>query len=687
MAEPEWRTALRGKSVTLVPGVGPERAAHLALLGVHNVLELLLYFPFRYDRVSEQWSREGATVVDARFFIDSESTVRMRGSKSTLGVWLKSGDERVKALIFNQSYLRRQLRLGVQVRVKGKYDVSTHTILVSRLEILRGQQQTAEIIPVYRANPYWGALTLRKVIQAGVETFGVTLGEDLPAGLREEYRLVTLQQAVRTMHAPEDFTSLKQARRRLVFEEFLRFQLEIQGFRKQREKITSTPIALPQLQNHAEAFFQSLPFSPTSGQREALAEILADLAAPTPMHRLLHGEVGAGKTLVVFAAVYALAKCGYQSILMVPTSVLAWQHVESAKQWLDKLGVRIGFVSNLLSRQERERLYAEIEAGTVDLVIGTQVVTRSDLTFSRLRLLVIDEQHRFGVQVRKQLRQNTEGADVLQMSATPIPRTYALTLYGDVAVSTLSEVPPGRIPVETLLVDPADEQKVLHWLRRQLAHGRQAFVIAPRIEPPDTETEADFSAKTLAVRLEEELAGFRVGVVHGNQGEAERMAIMAAFASGEVQVLVATTIVEVGVNVPNATTILIYGADRFGLATLHQLRGRVARSTMAARCIAVAHPETEYGKARLNAFLESNDGFYLAEQDLRLRGPGEAFGERQSGLPLFQVGDVIRDLRAMQVARTVVQGWLDSEDFWLLPEYGTLRRLVLEGTDDWHADA
>ena len=682
----DWRSELQAKSIHLIPGVGPERAARLAEMGIHDVFDLLFYFPFRYETTIDKWNHDGTPEVDAVFVVDGEVTVRMRGRKSTVSTWVKSGEARAKALFFNQPYLRHQLQKGVQLRLKGKYDEKSQTILVSRYEMIKKELTSPTIIPVYRANAYFGQLTLRKIIQEGVHLFLSELGEDIPSSLRDRFRLVTLQKAVHDMHFPDDREALRQARRRLVFEEFLRFQLEVQSFRKYREKFRQPSLSFDQLTAHAEAFLNTLPFSLTRGQRSALSDMLADIASELPMHRLLHGEVGAGKTLVVFAAAAALTKMGYQTAMMVPTSVLAWQHAESAKKWLEPFGIRVGFISGLLTAQERSRLFSEISRGNMDVIIGTQVLTREDLAIPHLRLIVIDEQHRFGVMARKLLRQKGEATDVLQMTATPIPRTYALTIYGDVEVSALHELPPGRIPVKTNLLDPGEEAKAIRFVRHELARGKQAFVIAPRIDPPEQNEDFDFSAKTLFTRLEEEWAGFSLGLVHGNMPEPERMRIMDDFARGDVKVLVATTIIEVGVNVPNANVILIYGGDRFGLATLHQLRGRVGRSQDQAYCVVIAKPETEYGRARLAAFLQSDDGFYLAEQDLRLRGPGEAFGERQSGIPVFQVGDVIRDMRAMQTARQVVQEWLNAEDFWLLPEYAPLRQVVTQ-LDDWHADA
>ncbi len=682
-----WWASLQAKSVHLIPGVGPERAARLAELGISNIFDLLYYFPFRYEVTDARWQKDGSAAVDAVFQMDGEVSVRVRGRKSTVSVWVRSGTERVRALFFNQSYLRQQLKKGAFLRLKGKYDPSRDLLLVSRHEWIGAGEEIPTITPVYRSNLYWGQVTLRKIVLAGVEAFAGELCDDLPLALRERYRLVGLRAAVEAMHKPKDREGLRQARRRLVFEEFLRFQLEVQGFRASRAQNRQVPLSFSDLERHAEGFLATLPFAPTSGQREALAEILKEIAAEKPMHRLLHGEVGAGKTLVVYAAVAALAKLGWQAAMMVPTSVLAWQHAQSAAEWLAPQGVRVAYLSGLLTNAQKAELAGRVAAGAVDFVIGTQVLTRDDLLFANLRLVVIDEQHRFGVQTRKLLRKKGEQTDVLQMTATPIPRTYALTLYGDIEVSTLRELPPGREPVQTSIVDPDEEDKVIRLLRRELARGKQAFVIAPRIVPPDEgEAEADFSAVTLHTRMDEELAGFAVGLVHGGQPEEERMRVMDDFAKGRIRALVATTIVEVGVNVPAATVIVIYGGDRFGLATLHQLRGRVGRSTAAARCIVIARPESEYGKARLDAFLHSDDGFFLAEQDLRLRGPGEAFGERQSGIPVFQVGDVLRDLAAMQTARQVAREWLGQEDFWLLPTYAALREWVLK-TDDEHADA
>jgi len=680
MAERE-QMSLRELSVLQIPGIGPDRAARLERLGIHTVHELLFHFPFRHDSRynAEELATRAGGVVTVLAVVQGPVSVRFRGKRSTLSVSLLAlGDkpEPVTAVFFNQPYLRHQLEPGKRLQITGKYEAGRKIVSVSSYTFHLSQE--AAFQPVYHSCQGVSVNTLRKYIECALESYGDQLVDEFPHALRSRFKLLGLLEAVCNMHFPTDQESLRQARRRLIFEEFLHFQLRIQGFRHARETLLRKPLEKVTLQAHAADYVQSIPFALTASQERAIAEVLEDICSVRPMHRLLQGDVGAGKTAVAFAACVALGRLGYQTAMMAPTSILAQQHARDALQWLPQLGITVVDLTGVMdARKTREHL-RQIESGEATVIIGTHALVSERVTFSNLRLVITDEQHRFGVAIRKLLREKGESVDVLQLSATPIPRTLALTLYGDLEVSTMTELPPGRQPVKTVRIRRKDRDRVFRLIRTELAKGHQAYLVAPRIDS-DEETDG-VSATELWQLCEDELGAWQVGLLHGQMVEHDRVQMMTAFVRGDVQVLVATTIIEVGVSVANATVMVVFEAERFGLATLHQLRGRVGRSSLPSTCVLISDANTVQAKARLQALVHSHNGFELAEQDLLLRGPGEVFGERQSGLPIFAVGDVIADRRIMEVARDVARSLLTSEAFWLQPSYLALR-IVAQGGD------
>ncbi len=671
--------SLQSVDVLFVPGIGPERAGLLHKLGIFSVHDLLYYFPFRYDELtSSSVALEDGTKVSLVVTVSGPPAVRFRASRSTVTVPVQSDDKALKAVFFNQPYVRHQATIGKTLRITGSYNNRYSSVQVSSYEFLK-DEVSAPSNPIYRVTENLSVKTLRKMITTALRTHGVQLEDRLPATLRDRFKLVSIQDAVLFMHNPQDAEQLRQAHRRLVFEEFLLFQLRLAMQRYRNRETTHQPLNVLSLQQGVIKYLDTLPFTITQAQKQAIAEILQDMASGIPMYRMLQGDVGSGKTAVAFAVMVALAKMNFQSALMAPTSILARQHFLEAEQFLKPLGIQVVLLTG--SSPDRHKTLAMIRDRHVDVVIGTHALVQERVEFSTLRLAVIDEQHRFGVQARKMLRQKGGAAvDVLQLSATPIPRSLALTLYGDIAISTMRERPPLRVPIETLVFSLRKEQLALQRLQKELAKGRQAYIVAPRIESLSIEQE-ELSAIGLYEKFKEQLGFWTVGLLHGAMSESSRIEVMEAFVQGALQVLVATSIIEVGVSVANATVMMIYDADRFGLATLHQLRGRVGRSNHASVCILLADPSTDVARERLQLMQQTEDGFILARKDLQLRGPGEVFGDRQSGLPTFQVGDPIRDLRIMEVARDEVATLMSSGDLWLLPAYAPLLRYALRETE------
>ncbi|WYJ76133.1 ATP-dependent DNA helicase RecG [Enterococcus sp. DIV2402] len=472
------------------------------------------------------------------------------------------------------------------------------------------------------------------------------------------------------MHFPLNPEQHHQAKRRVVFEEFFLFQMKIQGLKK-AEKAETNGIAVLYDIERLKTFTQGLPFELTNAQKRVTNEICRDLRSPKHMQRLLQGDVGSGKTVVAAIALYATVTAGFQGALMVPTEILAQQHMESLQQLFDVAEVRVALLTGSTKTKERREILADLVKGEIDVIVGTHALIQEGVDFANLGLVITDEQHRFGVNQRRVLREKGFQPDVLFMTATPIPRTLAITAYGEMDVSIIDEMPAGRIPVETRWIRPPQLDKVLEWSYQELNAGHQMYVICPLIE------ESEMLDVQNAVAIYEELQEyfapkFNVSLLHGKMKNSEKDEIMETFKNNESQVLVSTTVIEVGVNVPNATMMLIIDADRFGLAQLHQLRGRVGRGAEASYCVLVANPKNDTGKERMKIMTETTNGFVVSEKDLELRGPGEVFGFRQSGLPEFAAADLVTDAHILEVARKEAQALWKMEQWEILPEYTAL---------------
>lgn len=657
-------------SVQYLKGVGEKRAQDLAALGITTVRDLMGYYPFRYEDIQERTLAEinDQEKVTIKGVVVAPAVLNRFGYKKSVLRFRMMQDHGVFSVsFFNQPYLKDQVVLGEELAVYGKWDAKKKAL--TGMKIL-GSGHQGDFAPIYHVSQKVKQKTLIPLIRQAFADYGDQIKENLPLALREKYRLMDKAAAMYAMHFPKDPAEHHQAKRRVVFEEFFLFQMKLQGLRI-REKSVSQGLAIQYDNQRLKAFIASLPFTLTAAQQKVTNEICRDLLSPEHMQRLLQGDVGSGKTVVAAIALYATMTAGFQGALMVPTEILAQQHIESLNQLFDPLEVTTALLTGSTPAKERRIILEELANGTIDIVVGTHALIQEGVEFANLGLVITDEQHRFGVNQRKVLREKGWRPDVLFMTATPIPRTLAITAYGEMDVSIIDELPAGRIPIETRWVRPGQLDSVLDWSLSELGRGHQMYVICPLIEESE-----QLDVKN-AVEIHDHLAAFygdryQVGLLHGRMKNTEKDAIMTDFKDGKTQVLVSTTVIEVGVNVPNATVMLIMDAERFGLAQLHQLRGRVGRGAEASFCILVAEPKNEMGKERMKIMTETNNGFVLSEKDLELRGPGEVFGFRQSGLPQFVAGDLVADANILEVARSEAQSVWQMKDWQLLPDYQEL---------------
>ena len=645
--------------LSVLPGVGPKSAEKFAKLGIETLQDLLLYFPFRYEdfqskQVLDLEDGEKAVISG---IVATPANVQYYGFKrNRLRFSIKQGEVILAVNFFNQPYLADKVEVGTNIAVFGKWDKAKASLTGMRLLA----QVEDDLQPVYRVAQGISQTSLIKLIKTAFDQgLDLLIEENLPQVLLERYQLLSRAEAVRAMHFPKDLAEYKQALRRVKFEELFYFQMQLQVL-KMETKDVSNGLVLDWQEEQLQEKKSQLPFPLTGAQERALAEILSDLKSPAHMNRLLQGDVGSGKTVVAGLAMYAVHTAGYQSALMVPTEILAEQHFESLSQLFPDL--KLALLTGSMKAAERKETLSAIELGQVDMVIGTHALIQDGVQYHHLGLVIVDEQHRFGVAQRRILREKGDNPDVLMMTATPIPRTLAITAFGDMDVSIIDQMPAGRKPIITRWVKHEQLEIVLDWIKKELVKGAQVYFISPLIE----ESEA-LDLKN-AIDLEEELQAYfggdaRVSLLHGKMKSDEKEAIMQAFKNKEVDILVSTTVIEVGVNVPNATIMVIMDADRFGLSQLHQLRGRVGRGDKQSYAVLIANPKTESGKKRMKIMTETTDGFVLAEEDLKMRGSGEIFGTRQSGIPEFQVADIVEDYPILEEARKVASQIVQNKEW------------------------
>jgi ATP-dependent DNA helicase RecG len=643
--------------VTVISGIGPAIAEKLERLGVKTIRDLLYLFPRRYDDYSNlrpiNRLRYGDEVTIMGTVWDAGDK-RVRGGASIFQAIISDGSGTIQCTWFNP-YLKNQIKRGVQIVVSGKVTEFNGRLTFSspEFELLDNELlNTARIVPVYPLTEGLSNRALRKFTRRTVDYWSPRIEDNLPDSVRHSAGLMSLPTALVQIHFPDSIPALETAQRRLAFDELLLLQL---GLLKQKAQWRSANGRALLVDRAAlDVFIRSLPYPLTEAQRRVIEDILGDIGTPHPMSRLVQGDVGSGKTVVAAAAMFLAAQSGAQAAIMAPTEILAEQHYKNLGKLFETVNTQgvplnVRLLTGSTSQSEREIILAEIADGRANIIVGTHALIQETVSFNDLALAVIDEQHRFGVAQRAMLRQKGSNPHVLVMTATPIPRTLALTLYGDLDLSVIDQMPPGRQPIETRIVLPTERERAYSFVRAQIEKGRQAFIICPLVEESD-KIEAKAAVEEHARLQKHVFPQFKLGLMHGRMKPDDKDAAMRAFADNETQILVSTSVVEVGIDVPNATIIMIEGAERFGLAQLHQFRGRVGRGEHKSFCLLLTELSAADLTERLKAVEASTDGFVLAEKDLQLRGPGQFFGTRQSGLPDLHMTNVT-DARLIDLTR------------------------------------
>ena len=635
--------------VSTIRGVGPKTAEALTTLGIQTVEDLLTYFPSRYDDFAPtnlETAKDKQKVTIHGTIVSEPVMSRFGYRRTRLGFRVMVGRAVVQVVYFNQPYLKKQAVMDQDVTIMGTWNASRQEIQGTKLLT---NQQDQEMGAIYPANKHVHQATLRKLIKIAYHNYANVIATLLPISLRQRYQLLDRRTMIHDMHFPKDGPAARAARRTAAYEEFFLFQLRLQSIRRANRQKDGNQI----LYNNQELrdFIKTIPFELTGAQKRVVNEICRDLRQPYQMNRLLQGDVGSGKTIVAAIAINAVVIAGYQAALMAPTEILAAQHAQKLAKIFAGTHVNIGLLTGSMNTRQKRQMLKGIKDGSINLIIGTHALIQEQVNYANLGLAIIDEQHRLGVNQRQQLRMKGVHPDVLAMTATPIPRTLAITSYGEMDVSIIDELPAGRQPIKTTWLKANQADQALQFLKGQLAQGAQVYVVSPLIE--QSETLDVQNATDLYQEFVEYFAPqYQVGLLHGRMDNEQKEQVMQDFQDNKIQVMVATTVIEVGVDNPNATVMLIYDADRFGLAQLHQLRGRVGRGQQQSYCLLIADPKTEDGVKRMQTMVETNDGFVVAQRDLELRGSGDVLGNKQSGVPDFRVGDPVADLKMLQIARS-----------------------------------
>ena len=659
--------------VTDLKGVGTKTAAALGSLEIYSIYDLLYYFPFRYDELQTiplDQIMDGQKVM-LKGVVATEAFVSRFGyKKSRLSFKLRIDHDVVMVNFFNQPWLKEKIEVGKEVAVYGKYNISRQSL--AGFKFIAAKENDSGMAPIYSVNRHLRQKKLIDFINIALDEYLPAVDDVVPVDIRRKYRLLPEKNIVQKMHHPQNFNESQIAKRSAIFREFFIFQTEL----AQLTEVNPQNKGIPKKYdlNEVAKLTKSLPFELSTDQKQVINEIFADLFSSRQMQRLLQGDVGSGKTIVAVYAIFAAVTAGFQAALMVPTEILATQHFKKIDELLRPLGVRCALLTGSTKALERKEIYTELTDGTINVVIGTHALIQSNVIFKKLGLVIIDEQHRFGVNQRQSLINKGNLPDVLSMTATPIPRTLALTVYGNMTISEIRHLPAGRKKVISSWKTSAQMDQVYQLMREQLKQGFQVYAVTPLI----TESEAlDLkNAEQLYDKLSKDFPDEKVVLLHGQMPGNKKDEIMSEFAAGEINILVATSVIEVGVDVANANMMVIYNADRFGISQLHQLRGRIGRGKTQSYCIFLADPNTQAGKARMKIVASTTDGFKLAEEDLKMRGEGDIFGKAQSGLPEFQVGDVVNNYDTMVVAQKEARKLIKLDPLLQKSENKTLKQVI-----------
>ena len=647
-----------------IKGIGEQRAKALNKLGITTLRDLISWFPRKYDdrrqarRIADLVPGESACV--AAMIAAEPKVSHIRKGMDLIKVRAVDESGVLDVTFFNQTWLKNQLIQGETYIFYGKAEGNLlRKTMASPIVEREGRGEfTGRIVPIYPLTAGVSQLILSRSIRQGLDACADILPDVLPDQVRQDHHLCRIGYAYENIHFPEDETALDLARRRLAFEELFFFTIGLQRLRNRRETVQVTPCKTVDM----DAFYGALPFTLTDAQRRCVEEALADMRSGQPMNRLCQGDVGSGKTMVAAACVYFMVKNGRQAALMAPTEILAQQHYNGLAPLLESLGIRCALLTGSTKAAVKRSIAAQLASGEIDFAIGTHALITEGVEYADLGLVVTDEQHRFGVAQRAALAAKGQHPHTLVMSATPIPRTLALILYGDLDVSVIDQLPPGRHPIETYSVPGSYHPRVYNFIRKLVGEGRQAYIVCPMVEENDELPDERKAVTAYAQKLQAEVfPDLRVAFVHGKMKSKEKDAVMAAFANHETDILVSTTVIEVGVDVPNAAVMVIENAERFGLSQLHQLRGRVGRGKHQSYCILISDSQNEETKQRLKVMTKTSDGFKIAEEDLRLRGPGDFFGERQHGLPGLRIADIGCDTQLLKEAQQAAEELLEKD--------------------------
>ena len=662
------------KEICYLKGVGPAKAEKLAKPGIETVGDLLECYPREYRDLSKVTPVSAAPFdekccVRAKI-LTAAAERRLNGGRTLYALEATDGVTPFRVLFFNAKYTAQSLKRGETYLLYGKVGGGLlKREMVSPL-IYKPQQQNA-LVPVY---PLTAGITngmMNTLVANAFASLSAPLRETLPPWIRTAHQLCGLDEAVRAVHFPKNVEQMRAARRRLIFEELLTLQIGLRQLKSRSRADLGTPVG----QDGSAEFCRSLPFTLTGAQQRVIKECISDLKKQVPMHRLVQGDVGSGKTAVAAALCHTAAQNGLQCAVMAPTEILARQHYETFQKFLAPLGVSVGLLTGSAKAKDKKRVLARLADGTLQVAVGTHALLEDTVQFARLGLVVTDEQHRFGVAQRARLAAKGTHPHLLVMSATPIPRTLAMMIYGDLDVSVIDELPPGRQKVDTYAVPTSYRPRVYEYIRRFLEEGQQAYVVCPLVE--DSQEAADLtSAETYGQGLKKVFPQYTVGVLHGKMKPAEKERIMSDFVEGNIHVLVATTVIEVGVDVPSANLIVIENAERFGLSQLHQLRGRVGRGNRTAACVLISDAKGETAQKRLAVLKETNDGFRIADEDLKLRGPGDFFGARQHGLPHMKLADLLTDTAELAAASATAARLWEMDPYLEHPDHAPLKQQV-----------
>ena len=661
--------------IKYIKGVGEAKAKAFRSIGVSTVGELLRFYPRAY----EDWSKIlpisqcliGENVCIKGTVMFPVKNERVRGGMLIAKATITDGEDVVAATFFNNKYIDKMLKSGEEYLFYGKITLGKFSAREMITPMFIKSSQSVEIKPIYPQNKNITSKIIQSAVQNALEKVE-TIPEYLPQEIIEEYNLVSLDTAIRNIHFPKDDEDLQRARDRLIFDELFILQLSLLSLKNENKEVKTKNILT---KDYTEEFFGLLPFTPTNAQKRAVKEAIGDMQKGKQMNRLLQGDVGSGKTAVAAAIVYSSSKNGMQSALMAPTEVLATQHYETFVRLFSGTGIKCELLVGSTKAKDKKEIKERLKKGEIDLIIGTHALIQEDVEFERLGLVITDEQHRFGVKQRTGLCSKGDNPHVYVMSATPIPRTLALIFFGDLNVSILDELPPGRQKIDTYSVSSAKRGSMFEYIRKHLDEGYQAYIVCPLVEESEM-MQGIMSAEEYYKKAQVPFNGYKIDLLHGKMTPKKKDEVMLKFKKGETQLLISTVVIEVGVDVPNAVIMVVENAERFGLSQLHQLRGRVGRGQAKSSCILVTDAKGEEAKARMRIMCETTDGFKIADEDLRLRGPGDFFGTRQHGLPKLKIADILTDTKILTQTQHLAMSIMEENRLFEREEYRQIAKLV-----------